>query len=86
MGNAAGGTLTISNGTQTANIALVGDYLSSTWTFQRRARRHDFVDPVSANDWQTLDIGAGGNISGIDAVGDVMVITHRHVWRVYLEW
>ena len=31
LGNASGGTLTITNGTQTANIALQGDYLSSTW-------------------------------------------------------
>ena len=32
LGNATGGTLTITNGTQTANIALQGDYLSSYWT------------------------------------------------------
>ena len=31
-GNASGGTLTVSNGSQTANIALVGDYLHSGWT------------------------------------------------------
>ena len=31
-GNAGGGTLTVSNGSQTANIALVGDYLHSGWT------------------------------------------------------
>ena len=32
LGNATGGTLTISDGVHTANIALQGDYLSSTWT------------------------------------------------------
>ena len=32
LGNTSGGTLTITNGTQTANIALEGDYLSSYWT------------------------------------------------------
>src|SRR5262249_21376271 len=32
LGNTTGGTLTISNGTQTTNITLVGNYLSSTWT------------------------------------------------------
>ena len=31
-GNANGGTLTVTNGTQTANIALVGNYLTSGWT------------------------------------------------------
>jgi hypothetical protein len=30
--NAAGGTLTVSDGVHTANIALLGDYLSSTFT------------------------------------------------------
>ena len=40
-GNANGGTLTVTNGTQTANIALLGNYLSSGWTFvQRWAWRH----------------------------------------------
>ena len=31
-GNANGGTLTVTNGTQTANIALSGNYLTSGWT------------------------------------------------------
>ena len=31
-GNATGGTLTVTNGTETAHIALVGDYLTSGWT------------------------------------------------------
>ena len=31
-GNANGGTLTVTNGTQTANIALLGNYLTSGWT------------------------------------------------------
>ena len=31
-GNATGGTLTVTNGTKTAHIALVGDYLTSGWT------------------------------------------------------
>ena len=31
-GNPSGGTLTVSNGTETARIALVGDYLKSGWT------------------------------------------------------
>ena len=75
LGNAAGGTLTVSNGTQSASIALQGNYLSSYWTVSSDGQGGTtVVDPVSSNDWQTLDIGAGGNISGIDAVGNVMVI------------
>ena len=31
-GNSTGGTLTVSDGTDTAHIALVGDYLKSGWT------------------------------------------------------
>ena len=31
-GNANGGTVTVTNGIQTANIALAGDYLTSGWT------------------------------------------------------
>ena len=32
LGNASGGTLTVTNGTETAHVALVGDYLTSGWT------------------------------------------------------
>ena len=31
-GTAAGGTLTVTNGSQTANIALLGNYMASTFT------------------------------------------------------
>ena len=31
-GNTSGGTLTVTNGTETANIALLGNYLKSGWT------------------------------------------------------
>ena len=31
-GDATGGTLTVTDGTQTARVALAGDYLSSSWT------------------------------------------------------
>ena len=41
LGTASGGTLTVSNGTETAKIALAGDYLSSTWTVSSDgSRRH----------------------------------------------
>ncbi len=32
LGNAAGGTLTVTDGTKTARVALSGNYLSSSWT------------------------------------------------------
>src|ERR1700737_3849939 len=35
VGDATGGTLTVSDGTDTAHIALVGDYLPSGWTLSR---------------------------------------------------
>ena len=45
-GNATGGTLTITNGTQTANIALTGDYLQSGWTLSSDGHGGtDVVDP-----------------------------------------
>ena len=63
LGNAAGGTLTVTDGTQTANIALQGDYLSSTWTLSSDGNGGTVVvDPTSSNTWQTLNVGAGGYI------------------------
>ena len=45
-GNATGGTLTIANGTQTANIVLTGDYLTSGWTLSSDGHGGtDVVDP-----------------------------------------
>jgi len=50
LGNTEGGTLTITNGTQTANIALVGDYLSSNWTVSSDGNGGTLVvDPTSSN-------------------------------------
>ena len=41
LGNTNGGTLTVTDGTHTANIALVGNYLSSSWdAVQRWEWRH----------------------------------------------
>ena len=67
LGNTDGGTLTVTDGSQTANIALVGNYLSSNWDLSSDGNGGTIVvDPVSSNDWQTLDVGAGGYVSGID--------------------
>jgi 20S proteasome alpha/beta subunit len=67
LGNATGGTLTITDGVHTANIALQGDYLSSTWTLSSDGNGGTMVvDPVAANNWQNLKVGSGGFVTGID--------------------
>ena len=75
-GNANGGTLTITDGAHTANIALVGNYLSSNWDLSSDGNGGTIVvDPVASNNWQTLDVGAGGFVTGIDiAPNDTMVV------------
>jgi hypothetical protein len=71
LGNATGGTLTITDGLHTANIALQGDYLTSTWTLSSDGNGGtDVVDPVSSNTWQNLAIGAGGFGTGLDIAPD----------------
>ena len=45
-GTASGGTLTVTDGTHTAQIALVGDYLTSGWTLSSNGHGGtDVVDP-----------------------------------------
>ena len=74
-GNDGGGTLTVTDGSQTANIQLVGNYLSSNWDLSSDGSGGtNVVDPISPNDWQPLALGAGGFIDGIDAVGSTMVV------------
>ncbi len=75
-GNANGGTLTITDGAHTANVALVGNYLSSNWDLSSDGNGGTIVvDPVASNNWQTLDVGAGGFVTGIDiAPNDTMVV------------
>ena len=91
LGNASGGTLTITNGTQTANIALEGDYLSSYWTVSSDGHGGTVVvDPVASNTWQTLDVGAGGYIRGIDIAPDGTMVARTDTYGAYLwngsEW
>ena len=76
LGNVAGGTLTITDEIDKANIPLVGNYLSSTWNLSSDGHGGTLVvDPASADDWQTLDVGAGGFVIGIDiAPNDTMVV------------
>lgn len=52
MGNSSGGTLTVSDGTNTAHISLVGDYLKSGWTLSSDGHGGTVVvdPPLSATD------------------------------------
>ena len=85
MGNTSGGTLTITDGTHTANIALQGDYLSSTWTLSSDGNGGTLVvDPVSANNWQTLKVGAGGWVTGIDIAPDDTMVIRTDTYGAYI--
>ena len=91
LGNATGGTLTITNGTQTANIALVGDYLSSNWDLSSDGNGGTVVvDPVASNNWETLPIGAGGFVIGIDIAPDDTMVVRTDTYGAYIwngtEW
>ena len=71
LGNASGGTLTVSDGAKTARIALSGDYLSSTWTLSSDGNGGTtVVDPTTSANWQTLKFGGGGSVSGISIAND----------------
>ena len=52
VGDATGGTLTVSDGTHTAHVALVGDYLTSGWTLSRDANGGTVVvdPPLNVSD------------------------------------
>ena len=85
LGNTSGGTLTITNGTQTANIALEGDYLSSYWTVSSDGHGGTVVvDPVASNTWQTLDVGAGGFVRGIDIAPNGTMVARTDTYGAYL--
>ena len=91
LGNSAGGTLTVTDGTETAQIALQGDYLSSSWTLSSDGGGGTVVvDPTSSNTWQTLDIGAGGYIRGIDVAPDGTTVARTDTYGAYIwngtEW
>ena len=61
LGNTTGGTLTVTDGSKTAKIALEGDYLSSTWTLSSDGKGGTIVvDPPASTNWQTLKVGGGG--------------------------
>ena len=85
LGNANGGTLTVSDGTHTANIALQGNYLSSSWTVSSDGNGGTLVvDPVASNNWQTLDVGAGGWLTGIDVAPDGTMVVRTDTYGAYI--
>jgi len=91
LGNTNGGTLTVTDGSHTANIALVGDYLSSGWTLSSDGSGGTIVvDPVSTNNWQTLKVGAGGYLTGIDIAPDDTMVVRTDTYGAYIwngtEW
>jgi hypothetical protein len=80
-GNAGGGTLTVTNGTQTANVTLQGDYLSSSWTLSSDGHGGTIVvDPT----WQTLNVGAGGWLTGIDVAPDGTMVARTDTYGAYI--
>ena len=91
LGNTNGGTLTVTDGTNTANIALQGNYLSSSWTLSSDGNGDTIVvDPVSSNNWQTLDVGAGGWVTGIDIAPNDTMVVRTDTYGAYIwngtEW
>ena len=85
LGNTTGGTLTVTDGTHTANIALVGNYLSSNWDLSSDGNGGTIVvDPVSTNTWQTLDVGAGGCLTGIDIAPDDTMVVRTDTYGAYI--
>ena len=91
LGNTSGGKLTITNGTQSASIALVGNYLSSDWTLSSDGHGGTLVvDPAASNNWQPIDIGAGGFLSGMDIAPDGVMVVRTDTYGAYIwngsEW
>jgi hypothetical protein len=91
LGNTTGGTLTVSDGVHTASLALNGNYLSSSWTLSSDGNGGTIVvDPVASNAWQTLKIGAGGLLSGIDVAPDGTMVVRTDTYGAYIwngtEW
>jgi hypothetical protein len=91
LGNTSGGTLTVTDGTDTANIALVGNYLSSNWDLSSDGNGGTIVvDPTTTDTWQTLPVGAGGYCTGIDIAPDGTMVVRTDTYGAYIwngtEW
>jgi hypothetical protein len=85
LGNTAGGTLTVSDGAHTSNISLVGNYLSSSWTLSSDGHGGTVVvDPVANNAWQTLKVGGGGLLSGLNIAPDGTMVVRADTYGAYI--
>jgi hypothetical protein len=85
LGNTAGGTLTVSDGSHTAAIDLTGNYLSSSWTLSSDGHGGTMVvDPVASNAWKELKVGAGGWLTGIDMAPDGTMVVRTDTYGAYL--
>ena len=85
LGNTSGGTLTVTDGTHTANIALVGNYLSSNWDLSSDGNGGTVVvDPASSNNWQPLAVGGGGWVTGIDIAPDGTMVVRTDTYGAYI--
>ena len=85
LGDAFGGTLTVTDGAKTARIALSGNYLSSTWTLSSDGKGGTtVVDPTISTNWQTLDVGAGGFVRGLDIAPDGTMVGRTDTNGAYL--
>lgn len=85
LGDASGGTLTVTDGSNTTNITLKGDYLSSTWTLSSDGHGGTLVvDPVVSTNWQTLDVGAGGYVRNLDVAPDGTMVGRTDTYGAYL--
>ena len=81
VGDASGGTLTITDGAHTANIALQGNYLSSSWDLASDGSGGTtVVDPT----WQTLKVGAGGWVTGLDIAPDGTMVGRTDTYGAYI--
>ena len=81
LGNATGGTLTVTDGAETARIALSGNYLSSTWTLSSDGKGGTVVvDP----NWQDLKVGGGGFVRGLDIAPDGTMVGRTDTNGAYL--
>ena len=85
LGNASGGTLTVTDGAETARIALSGDYLSSTWTLSSDGKGGTVVvDPTTSTNWQDLMVGGGGYVRGLDIAPNGTMVARTDSNGAYL--
>ena len=85
LGNHEGGTLTVTDGINAANVSLQGDYLSSTWTMSSDGNGGTIVvDPVASGTWETLKVGAGGWVRNLDIASDGTMVGRTDTYGAYL--